>query len=113
MQGSDHLFLPPDPHLQRVFFEVRDNVEIHRFTQRHMRHLNFLANKRDFAVTIDDAGSVQAEDILEGRVRFWQDKGTEQTVACATSLFKAHTRDFAGGGVNLVIVVSFHFFLQD
>lgn len=91
---------------------VWDEADIHVFAQRHAGDFDDVVEQGGAAIAVEGTLKAQAKDVFEGSVRFGQGERAKEAVAILLGLLEADGRDFAGGGMHLVVVIAFEFFLQ-
>ena len=105
----NHFFMKPNSDIQGVFGEVRDEVELYIFPQRDVGHFDLMIEEGDTTIPVHGPHLAQTEDILGGAIRFGDGEGTKETQAGFAGVVEADGWDFAGSGMDLVVVISIDF----
>ena len=108
-----HLVVRPDTDLHGLLGRVWNEVDLDFFVEFHSGNLDGMVEQRDTSVAIDDSGLAQAEDVLGRSVRFGQAEWAKQAIAFLLGSMEAHTGNLLGRGMDLVIVVTVDFLLED
>ena len=103
----------PNAKLDQVFSFIRDKVDIDIVSGLNARDLQGMSSEGDLAIPICGASIAQTKDILGGGKGFGYSEGTEERAVFVVCLFKTHSRNFSGGGMDLVVIVAMDFFAQD
>ena len=88
-------------------------MELDIFSQGHFRYFNTFVEHRNSSISIDDARIPQAKDIFERGVWLREHKGAKQAIAKLFGLCKTNGGNFTRGRMNLVVIITFDFVLQD
>jgi hypothetical protein len=67
----------------------------------------------DSAVSIGGSLEAQAKDILDGLMGRFDAEGPEKGLVAPKGLLKTEGRDFQGGGVDLAVVITMDFMMED
>ena len=88
-------------------------MQVDIFVQRHLGQIDLVVKNGDAAIAIHSSSFSQAEDVLGGGIRLRKGEAAEEAVAFLFGIGEANGGNFAGGGVDLVIIVALDFFVQD
>ena len=113
MGGVHQVVCGPNAELDQVFGFIRDEVDRDILSRFKTRDLEGMSSEGDLAIAICGASVVEAKDILGRSKGFGHSEGTEERAVFVVCLFKTDRRDFAGGGMDLVVIVAMDFFAQD
>jgi hypothetical protein len=88
-------------------------MKIHIFAQRHIWDVDFLVEKGNALVAIHGSNLSKTKDVFDGGIRFRHNEWTEESLMGLMRFIKTDAGDFAGGGVDLVIVVTGQLVLEN
>jgi hypothetical protein len=109
----DHFLCPPDSTFDGLSNQIRYQVELDIFSQGHFGYFNTFVKHRNSSISIDDARIPQAENIFERGIWFGEYKGAKQAITKLFGLCKTNGGNFTRSRMNLVVIITFDFVLQD
>ena len=113
MGAVDQAVSCPNADLDQILGFIWDKVELEIVSWFNAGDLKGMSSEGDLAISICGAGIAQTKDILGGSKGFGHNEGTEERAVFVVCLFKTHSRNFSGGGMDLVVIVAMDFFAQD
>lgn len=85
----------PESNESHVRFDVETDSEFNFFSDRNAMNAEAQIIEGDSAIGIDGSFEPVTEDVIECQIRFWNDKGSEETSLLLKGGFKMQRRGFS------------------
>ena len=85
----------PESDESHVCFEVETDSEFYFFPDRNPMNAEVQIVEGDSAIGIDGSFESVTEDVVKCQIRFWNDKGSEETSPLLNGFFKMQRRGFS------------------